>query len=167
MELDTIIKKYRIPIEWKMQTYVTFEAKDREEAAELAENIPSTSRPEGFYVERSLRAKREEIEMILPRSIERLGSFMQPYIYQGDVMEVEENGECHLIPVKDMTLDDEARETGTLYMDVYYGRLSADGYLDCTPWVWGTSEEEVLDELEELHGDDEPLFQLIEGGKKG
>jgi len=158
--------KFRIPIEWKMQTYVTFEAKDKEEAATLAEGIPPMRRPEGYYVEESLRARREETELILPRSVENPRNFMQPYIYHGDVMEVEENGEFHLIPVKEMTLEDEGNETGTLYQNVYYGRLSADGYLDCTPWVWGTSEEDVLDELEDLHGDDEPPFKLIEGGKR-
>lgn len=161
------IKKFRVPIEWKMQTYVTFEAKDRDEAAKLAEDIPPTRRPEGYYVEESLRANREEVELILPRSVERPGNFMQPYLYHGDVMEVEENGEFHLIPVKEMTLEDEANETGTLFKNVHYGRLSADGYLDCTPWVWGISEEDVLDELEDLHGDEEPPFKLIEGGKQG
>lgn len=159
--------KFRIPIEWKMQTYVTFEAKDKAEAITLAESISPMNRPEGYYVEGSLTARREEVELMLPRSIERPGNFMQPYIYHGDVMEVEENGEFTLMPMQEMTLEDESKETGHIYENVYYGRLSADGYLDCTPWVWGTSEEDVLDELEELHGDDEPPFKLIEGGKQG
>lgn len=161
------IKKFRIPIEWKMQTYVVFEANDRAEAARLAGSVSSLNRPEGYYVEGSLRAREEEIEIILPRSIEDPRKFMQPFVYHGDVMEVEENGEFHLVPISEMTREDERNETGTLYQNVHYGRLSADGYLDCTPWVWGISAEDVLDELEDLHGDDEPPFRLLEGGKKG
>ena len=148
-----------------MQTYVVFYAKDREEAADFAELTSMMKMPEGYLVKGSLTARREDIEHILPRSIEREGNFMQPYVYHGDIMEVEEDGGYRFMPLNEMSLDDEAKETGHIYKDVYYGRMSADGYLDCTPWLWSKTEDDVLDELEELYGDDEPPFKLIEGGK--
>jgi len=33
------------------------------------------------------------------------------------------------------------------------GRLSAPGYLDCTDWIWGDTEQEVSDALDDLYGE--------------
>jgi len=155
--------KFNVPISWVVQSHVTVVADSREEAAEIAESMGQ--RPMGYYLDGSLEADRQEIERILPRSIENPRNFMQVYMYQGDVSEVEENGEYHILPLKEMSLEDEARETGTIFTDVYYGRMSANGYLDCSPWHWGHSEEDVLDELEELYGDPDETFKVIQGGK--
>jgi hypothetical protein len=43
--------------------------------------------------------------------------------------------------------------TSVELIDCWYGRYSADGYMDCTDWHWGTSEAEVRDELENMYGD--------------
>lgn len=37
----------------------------------------------------------------------------------------------------------------------WYGRYSAPGYLDCTPWHWAESEAALVAELKGLYGDDE------------
>lgn len=37
----------------------------------------------------------------------------------------------------------------------WYGRMSAPGYLDCTDWTWGETEQEVRATLTEYYGDDE------------
>ncbi len=155
--------KFNVPISWTVQGHVTVHAESRDEAAEIAESM--CRRPMGYYMEGSLTADREGMERVLPRSIENPRNFLQVYVYQGDVSEVEENGDYHILPLKEMDLEDEARETGTLFTDVFYGRLSADGYLDCTPWHWGHTEEEVLDELEDLYGNPEDTFRVIQGGK--
>jgi len=36
---------------------------------------------------------------------------------------------------------------------MYAGRYSADGYLDCTPWMYGKNYRELVRELRELYGD--------------
>lgn len=38
--------------------------------------------------------------------------------------------------------------------DVFYGRYSAPGYMDCTSWHWAETEKELRQELDELYGDD-------------
>ena len=35
----------------------------------------------------------------------------------------------------------------------WLGRYQAPGYMDSTDWTWGTSKEEVVEELESLYGD--------------
>lgn len=37
----------------------------------------------------------------------------------------------------------------------YFGRMSAPGYLDCTDWTFGETEEEVRNELSASYGGDE------------
>lgn len=37
----------------------------------------------------------------------------------------------------------------------YVGRMSAPGYMDCTSWVAGASEDEVRAELDRMYGDDD------------
>ena len=37
----------------------------------------------------------------------------------------------------------------------YFGRYSADGYMDCTPWHFDTDEQSLRAELDEHYGDDE------------
>lgn len=88
------------------------------------------------------------------RTIENPDNFMQAYVYEGDMAEVEDDfddGTTYLVPVADLDHDEEAIR---YLRGVFYGRLSANGYLDCTPWIVGTSMDGVLDDLEALYGDD-------------
>jgi hypothetical protein len=36
----------------------------------------------------------------------------------------------------------------------FYGRYSAPGYTDATDYTWGATEDEVMEELYRLYGDD-------------
>ncbi len=87
------------------------------------------------------------------RSIENSNNFMQPYIYQGNIVEFESNEGTEYVPedaAPDMPPEWEYIE---LHVNTLYGRLSASGYLDCTPWTIGASEDAVLDDLEDSYGD--------------
>lgn len=46
-------------------------------------------------------------------------------------------------------------ESVTLKKNVWFGRLSAPGYLDCTPWTWATTQRELRSQLHQLYGDSE------------
>lgn len=153
--------KFRVPITWSTQSYVTVTAESREEAAEIAESM--RARPMGYYIEDSLQADRQSIERILPRSIENPRNHMQLEIHEGDIVEVEENGNYFVLPLKDMALEDESKETGTGFYDVWYGRLI--GECEKTVWHWAESEEDILDELEDRYGNQVEAFKLIKGGK--
>lgn len=95
-------------------------------------------------------------------------SFMKRYVYQGDYYLVEfDCGSTECVPVDVSGLVetngdlqdyvegkiDEPDEFPELHTG-FYGRYSADGYCDRTPWSWGDTEQEVIDELEEYYGDD-------------
>ena len=44
-------------------------------------------------------------------------------------------------------------ECGFEFRSGYVGRLTMPGYLDCTEWVHGETEDDVLETLEFLYGD--------------
>lgn len=48
----------------------------------------------------------------------------------------------------------ERMPTMTLKPGKHYGRLTADGYMDCTEWYVNDSDEELWDELIAAHGED-------------
>ena len=84
----------------------------------------------------------------------RLMAFMEPEIYEGCYVEVDcEDGSTEFLPwdvwadVGEDALESpsvKAREKGGLL-----GRLTAPGYLDCTPWTPYNTKEEALADLEE------------------
>lgn len=154
--------KFKVPITWSTQSHVTVIADSRAEAADIAESL--IKRPMGCYVEGSLQAGGPlSIKRILPRNIENPRNMMQPDIHRGDIAEVEENGNYYVLPMKEMTLDDEAHETGTAFEDVWYGRLIGGG--EQTAWHWAESEEDILDELNDRYGEEVESLKLIKGGK--
>lgn len=91
------------------------------------------------------------------RTIENPDNFMQPYVYQGDMVMLEnKQGEGFLIE-KEYQFDnmEEYPIIAEVFTDVFYGRLSASGYMDCTDWTIGKSVEDVLNQLEESYGNDD------------
>lgn len=95
--------------------------------------------------------------------------FMQRQVYQGEFYLVEfDNGSTECVPVQvsghvetngeladyvEGRVDDPEGEpelhTG------FYGRFSAPGYMDRTDWVWAETEQEVIDQLGEMYGEDD------------
>lgn len=106
-------------------------------------------------------------------------SFMKPVIYQGAFYLVETSEGTELIPfdVVGGNIGLQMGETWygeeSIWKSVltalspfvnthvdsveltsgFYGWYSADGYMDCTDWVWADTEEEVSSTLEEYYGD--------------
>lgn len=93
-------------------------------------------------------------------------AFMQKQIYKGDGWIVElESGASEVM--YDVNAPDVPKvgdevwtesEHGTVssveYVKGFFGRYSAPGYLDATPWVFGHTRAEVEQELE-FYGEDE------------
>jgi len=109
-------------------------------------------------------------------------SFMKPVIYHGDFYLVGGQHGTDLIPVdvagdigletgREMDIDDNSviwvpavnalmdyTENGDDITSIermtgFYGRYSAPGYLDCTAWTWGATEEAVEAALNSMYGD--------------
>lgn len=89
-------------------------------------------------------------------------AFMKAYVYQGKFWLVETTHGTECVPFdveSDSTrlsvyVDGEIEEIPDGPHAGFYGRYSADGYMDCTSWHWGASEADVLAELERAYGDD-------------
>ena len=99
-------------------------------------------------------------------------AFMEPYTYHGAYWRVETANGDYVIPAEDVGIDAD-HETLSAYApegvgpidaeDIesaqlargWYGRYSANGYLDCTEWEAADSEEELLSTLRDLYGDND------------
>ena len=94
--------------------------------------------------------------------------FMEPEIYHGAYYSVETDCGTEIIPEDvagrvnhNSDLQDYCE--GKILEPLEYvtrnggwlGRLSAPGYLDCTPWGVYDTEQEAIDSLQEMYGDDE------------
>jgi len=102
-------------------------------------------------------------------------SFMQPEIYEASYWEVDGNCGVDIIPEfvhPTLPVDASDKEVkaqipqlmeftesteiyGAEIHTGFIGRYSAPGYMDCTPWVSGSTEREVAEYLEEFYGEDE------------
>lgn len=99
-------------------------------------------------------------------------AFMQPQVYRGMYFEVETTHGTEIVP------RDDGSPSSALSVDVamlrdrlegepldprahcdvlegWLARLSAPGYLDCTPWGAYATEQEARDSLDFLYGTDE------------
>lgn len=90
-------------------------------------------------------------------------SFMQPETYFGEVQRINNTREGDIVTPRGYEQYDDAtaaEEYNVEPEDVvtesgWYARLSAPGYLDCTEWSGPfDTEEEAIEELKEMHGDD-------------
>lgn len=98
-------------------------------------------------------------------------AFMEPRTYHGAYYHVDTLLECFIVPADHVgssataeelakyapeyvsrTALDQIDEWEIEIRQGWYGRLSADGYLDCTEWEYADTEEELL---ESLQGDDD------------
>jgi hypothetical protein len=103
--------------------------------------------------------------------------FMEKQVYQGDGWIAETDNGC--VVIYDWNAPDvEALSArigekvwigdhfGTLegvsYVRGYFGRMSAPGYLDCTPWEYSASRAELERLLSDLYGDEEESEDLDE-----
>lgn len=106
----------------------------------------------------------------------RKNPHMERQVFQGDGWEIQlDGGESFASPEFNAPDVDELRNLiGTnrkvtigdglygrvesvVYLDnkTWWGRLSAPGYLDATPWSYGTTRQEVERELDDLYGEEE------------
>lgn len=89
-------------------------------------------------------------------------AFMKAYVYQGKFWLVETTHGTECVP---FDVETDPTQLGSLVEgeitevpeahDGFYGRYSAPGYLDATPWRYGYTAEEVEGELDEMYGDPE------------
>lgn len=98
-------------------------------------------------------------------------AFMEPYTYHGSYYHVDTQLECFIVPADHVGCEATATELACYAPEYvsqaaldqidewevelrqgWYGRLSADGYLDCTEWETADTEAELL---EILQGDDD------------
>lgn len=88
---------------------------------------------------------------------------MRPHIINDTFISIDSSRGTELIPYEYFNFDDHAQEMLNAYDYVnlelvrgWFGRLSAPGYMDCTDWSGPfDSEEEALESIKELYGDDE------------
>lgn len=92
-------------------------------------------------------------------------SFMKPMVNKGKYWEVETTHGIFIVP-EDVAGGDAVKDDLVQYVegditgepelkDGWYGRMSADGYLDATDWIAGNSEEDVRQELDDMYGEDD------------
>jgi hypothetical protein len=77
-----------------------------------------------------------------------------PEGWPGDGIEVSEGGHDEWDAVASDLADFLEGHVQTLQIRTgYLARMSAPGFMDCTPWTIHTTEREARDALEELYGD--------------
>ena len=96
-------------------------------------------------------------------------SFMKPYIYEAGYYLVETTDGTYCVPdfvvgatgtiLAENFVDYVEGEIEDPYEPVerhvgFVGRMSASGYLDCTDWVYGSSLNDVEQQLEDLYGEE-------------
>lgn len=96
-------------------------------------------------------------------------SFMKPEIYKGWYFRVETTAGIEVVPAHACGrtcathveallnyLEGKPLDSDELIVaeDGWLARLSAPGYLDCTPWTVHASEREAHEHLEEMYGED-------------
>ena len=89
--------------------------------------------------------------------------FMQRYVYNDAYYLVEsEHCDCGLVPAdlvgENPSLEDfadyvEFRPASFERKEGWFGRYSANGYLDCTDWHWADTREALIEELDAYYGD--------------
>jgi hypothetical protein len=88
-----------------------------------------------------------------------MNDFMESYIDFGDVYEIETKYDgtiiCPTQCYEESNFPDEVSKERI--GNVYYGRYSANGYLDCTSWHYAKTEEELLGILNEYYGKEEEV----------
>lgn len=103
--------------------------------------------------------------------------FMQPQVYSCDYWQLDTNNGTTILPADvcgtlGLSLGDSIEfgsphinpfrdyvEGGcvdsALLCNGFIGRMSAPGYMDCTDWGAYETEQEAIDDLKEMYGDDE------------
>ena len=87
-------------------------------------------------------------------------SFMKPQVEKGDWWIVEDDRcEVFIYPhshFNEAWVREQHPKTYSLELRTgkYGARMSAPGYLDCTDWTLFDTEEEAMEYLEEMYGDD-------------
>lgn len=95
--------------------------------------------------------------------------FMEKQVYKGDGWIVElDSGVSEVlydvntpdVPEKGQKVwlgDEHGTVESVTYVKGWFGRYSAPGYMDATPWHYAESRKELEDELDSLYGDDDDV----------
>ena len=79
---------------------------------------------------------------------------------------IHESDESNLFTLRLLTLSQYTENTTVYSIELRQGfgaRLSAPGYMDCTPWSVHETEEEAKQFLEEMYGDDDQPNDSMDG----